>query len=119
MLPIAVRNAYMATRLRTVKCSCRGLLHVQRIEFPKDPRCRFTNVQKQLPTPFVVYADCKSIQKPVNEDVDVTLTFSRSISHCLAYKVVSSVDSDFSRPLATYRGEDVAKMFVRQLQLEA
>ena len=46
--------------------------HVQRTKFPQDPRCRFTNIQKQLSAPFVVYADFESILKPVNEGVDVT-----------------------------------------------
>ena len=46
--------------------------HLQRTKFPKDPMCRFTNIQKQLPAPFLVYADFESILKPVNEDVDVT-----------------------------------------------
>ena len=36
-----------------------------------------------------------------------------------AYKVVSSVDSDFSRPFVMYRGEDDADNFVRDLQKEA
>ena len=31
--------------------------HAQRTKFPKDPRCRFTKVQKQLPASLVVYAD--------------------------------------------------------------
>ena len=31
--------------------------HVQRTKFPLDPRCHFTNIQKQLSAPFVVYAD--------------------------------------------------------------
>ena len=35
--------------------------HVQRTKFPKDPMCRFTNIQKQLPAPFVVCADFESI----------------------------------------------------------
>ena len=34
---------------------------VQRTKFPNDPRCRFTNIQKQLPAPFVVYAGLESI----------------------------------------------------------
>ena len=46
--------------------------HVQRTKFPKDPRCRFTNIQKQLPATFAVYADFESILKPVNEDADIT-----------------------------------------------
>ena len=61
-------------------CSTQALLeahavdcnHAQRTKFPTDSRCRFTNVQKQLPTPSVVYADFESILKPVNGDVDVT-----------------------------------------------
>ena len=31
--------------------------HAQRTKFPKDPRCRFTNIKKQPLAPFVVYAD--------------------------------------------------------------
>ena len=44
----------------------------QRNKFPDDPRCQFTNIQKQLPAPFVVYADFESILKPVDRDVDTT-----------------------------------------------
>ena len=36
-----------------------------------------------------------------------------------AYKLVSSVVPDFSRPLVSYRGEDAGEMFVRNLQEEA
>ena len=46
------------------------------------------------------------------------LTFSKST--CIfACKVVSSVDPNFSRPLAMYRGENAAEKFVRDLQQEA
>ena len=37
----------------------------------------------------------------------------------IAYKLVSSVVPDFSRPLVSYRGEDTGEMFVRKLQEEA
>ena len=40
--------------------------HGQRTKFPDDPRCRFTNIQKHLPAPFVAYADFESIRKPVD-----------------------------------------------------
>ena len=46
--------------------------HAQRTKFLEDPRCRITNIQKQLPAPFVVYADFESILKPVDKDVDIT-----------------------------------------------
>ena len=44
--------------------------HAQRTKFPNDPRCQFTNIQKQLPAPFAVYGGFESILKPV--DVDTT-----------------------------------------------
>ena len=46
--------------------------HAQRTKFPKDPRCRFTNIQKQLTAPFVVYADFESILQRVDEAMDTT-----------------------------------------------
>ena len=47
-------HAYSTQELldaQTIDCC-----HAQSTKFPKDPRCRFTNFQKQLPAPFVVYA---------------------------------------------------------------
>ena len=104
--------------------------HVQRTKFSKDPRCRLTNIQKQLPPPFVVYADFESILKPLNEEVDVTQSvdtgtessthvFQEHIPGSFAYKIVNSVDPDFSRPLVMCRGEDAAEIFARKLQQEA
>ena len=47
--------------------------HVQRNKFPKDRRCRSTNIQKQLLAPFVVYADFESIlQRVGDEAMDTT-----------------------------------------------
>ena len=46
--------------------------HAQRTKFPDDPRYRFANIQKQLPAPFVVYADFESVLKPVDKYVDTT-----------------------------------------------
>ena len=52
--------------------------HGQRTKFPEDPRCRFTNIQKQLTAPFVVYADFESILQWVDdEEMDTTQGVSR------------------------------------------
>ena len=78
----------------------------------------------------MVYADFESILKPVNGDVDVTqgvavgtksstIVYQEHVPCSFAYKIVSSVDPDFSRPLVMYRGEDAAGKFVRDLQQEA
>ena len=85
----------------------------QRTKFFKEPRYRFTNIQKQLPAPFAVYTDFESILKPVNEDVDVTQgveTGMESASHVFQEHIACS----FVDP-----GEDAAEKFVRDLQLEA
>ena len=71
--------------------------------------------------------------KPVDKDVGATQTTKdvevggESSSHVsqehipcsFAYKVVSSVDPNFSLPLVVYRGENAAEKFVRDLQQEA
>ena len=51
-------NAYSSQELlgaRALDCC-----HAQRTKFPEDPCCRFTNIQKQLTAPFVVYVDFQS-----------------------------------------------------------
>ena len=76
---------------------------------------------------FVVYADFESMLKPVDKDLDTTevgresssRVFQEHIPCSFAYKVVSSVDPNFSRPLVMYRGENAAEKFVRDLQQEA
>ena len=77
-----------------------------------------------------MYADFESILKPANGDGNTTQgveiggesssrVCQEYIPCSFAYKVVSSVDPNFSRPLVLYRGEDAAETFVRDLQHEA
>ena len=109
-----VDDAYTPTRA----LSC---CHAQRTKFPKDPRCRFTNIQKQLQAPFVVYADFESILQRVDEDEAMDITkggdeptpgaglFQEHLPCSFAHKLVSSVVPDFSSPLVSYRGEDAGE----------
>ena len=82
-----------------------------------------------MPVPFVVDADFESILKPVDKDVDTTQGVEvdgESSSHIFqeqtpcsfAYKVVSSVNPNFSRPLVMYRGGNAAEKYVCDLQQE-
>ena len=63
---------------------------------------------------FVVYADFESSLKPYDKDVDTTQglevrgessshVFQEQTPYNFAYKVVSSIDPNFSRPLVMYR----------------
>ena len=45
--------------------------------------------------------------------------FQEHLPCSVAYKLVSSVVPNFSRPFVSYRGEDTGEMFVRKLQAEA
>ena len=105
--------------------------HAQRPKFPKDQRCRFTNTQKQLLAPTIVYADFESILHRVlddamdttqgvatggNEQTAVSGPFLEQLPCSFAYKVVSSLVPDFSMPLVSYKEEDAGEMFVHKLQ---
>ena len=48
-----------------------------------------------------------------------TTVYQEHVPRSFAYKVVSSVDPDFSRPFVMCRGEDASDKFVRDLQKEA
>ena len=120
-------RAYSSPELletHSLRCS-----HLQLSKFPKDSRCRFTNVQKQLPATFVVYADFESVLKPIG-DVDTTqgvtpdvdsevLPYQVHIACSFSYKIVSSIIPDFNKPIVWYKGEDAADEFIRELQREA
>ena len=95
--------------------------HAQNFKFPKDLRCRFTNIQKQLTAPFVLYADFESVLEPLN-DIDTTQGVEigkESSTTPYQEHVACSFEPDFSRPLVMYCGEDAAERFVRDLQKEA
>ena len=120
-------HAYSSSKLlekHSVDCC-----HVQRFEFPKDPRCKFTNIKKQLPTPFVVYADFESVLQllsNVDTTQGVTVSGETSITHyqehvacSYSYKIVSSVIPDFNKPIVWYRRPNAAEKLIYELQREA
>ena len=93
-------------------------------------RTKFTNIQKQISAPLVVYADFESILRPAAKDVNTTQgvevggdssyhVFQEHIPCSFTYKVLSSVDPNVSWPLVIYRGENAAEKFVCDFQQEA
>ena len=103
--------------------------HAQRTKFPKDPRCRFTNTHKQLPAPFVVYADFESVLKPVS-DIGTTQGVTSGIAESsvtpyqehivcsYSYKIVRSIIPNYNKPIVWDRGEDAAEKIISELQRE-
>ena len=45
--------------------------------------------------------------------------FQEHVPYSFAYKIISGVDRNFSRPVVMYRGEDAAVKFVRDMEQEA
>ena len=106
------------TSASKLKEHTRLCMYSQCTEFPRDTRCRFTNIHKQLTAPFVVYADFESVLKPLS-DCDTTqgveigttsiTAYQEHVACSFSYKIVSSILPDFNKPIVYYRGEDAAE----------
>ena len=100
---------------------------VQAIELPKVsldedgkkriPKVYFKNHHKQLPVPFVIYADFESITQKImtcvpSDKKSYTQTSQRHTACSFGYKVVCHYDKKYSKPVVIYRGPDaVSKIF--------
>ena len=104
---------------------CRGVntppCHAVLPEVDKDgipPTIKFKNIQHMMKAPYVVYADTKSIIRPVdspNRDSNTTQT-SEHIPCSFAYTVVRSDGRVMSEKL--YRGEDCMDVLFEKLEQE-
>ena len=101
----------------------------QAINMPKKGEniLRFNNFHKQLPVPFVIYADFEAITKKVqgckqseemeNEKNKRSYTEAyRTHEYCgSAYKVICCYDDKYSKPIQTYRGENAVYKFMEKM----
>ena len=88
---------------------------------------RFSNFHKQLPVPFVIYADFEAITKKVqgckqsaemeNEKNKRSYTEAyQTHEDCgSAYKVICCYDDKYSKPIQTYRGENAIYKFMEKM----
>ena len=84
---------------------------------------KFNNFHKQLPVPFVIYADSEAITKKVHgceqieemkKDKDrrsYTETYQTHEDCGYGYKVVCCYRERYSKPIQTYRGENAVYKF--------
>ena len=100
--------------------NCLTINGAQAINMPKQGEniLKFNNFHKQLPVPFVIYADFEAITKKVqgceqseemkNEKNKRSYTDAyQTHKDCgSAYKVVCCYDDKYSKPIQTYRGEN-------------
>ena len=92
---------------------------------------KFNNFRKQLPVPFVIYADFQAITKEVqgckqSEDMEkekekryqirsYTKACQTQEDCGCGHKVVCCYDDKYSKPIQTYRGENAVYEFMEKM----
>ena len=88
---------------------------------------KFNNFHKQLPVPFVIYADFEAITKKVqgckqSEEMEkekdkrsYTEAYQTHEDCGCGYKVVCCYDDKYSKPIQTYRGENAVYKFMEKM----
>ena len=93
----------------------------QSIKMPeKGLKVKFTNFHKQLPVPFVIYADFEALTEKVhgcqpNNDKSNTQAYQKHTDCGYGYKVVCRYDYKYSKPVQIYRGENAAYKFMEKM----
>ena len=101
----------------------------QAINMPKKGEniLRFNNFHKQLPVPFVIYADFEAITKKVqgckqSEEMEneknkrsYTKAYQTHEDCGSAYKVICCYDDKYSKPIQMHRGENAVYKFMEKM----
>ena len=109
--------------------NCLTINGAQAINMPKQGEniIKFNNFHKQLPVPFVIYADFEAITKKVqgceqseemNKDKDTRSYTNAYQTHedCgYGYKVVCCYDDKYSKYARIYRGENAVYKFLEKM----
>ena len=132
-----LRNFYTKESLEKHLGNCIAINGVQAIELPQPcidrngveriPSVYFKNHHKQLPRPFVIYADfeCNTEKidtpEPSDEKSDKKSyieKYQRHTAISFGYKVVCHYDKKYSGDLVIYRGEDPIGEFLKCMNRE-
>ena len=107
--------------LEAHKGDCLIINGTQRIEMPQPgSKVFFYQHQKQLPVPFVVYADFEAITEKIDscsppQHKSYTQSYQKHKPSGFGYKVVCHYDQKYSKPAVIYRGENVIEKFIQHL----
>ena len=104
------------------KVDCIEINGKQAIRMPEpESIIEFTNYRKQLPAPFVIYADFEAITEKVDEKApqkSCTEQYQKHTACGYGYKVVCCYDDKFSKPIKIYRGEMAIQKFMKDMLAE-
>lgn len=81
---------------------------------------KFNNFHKQMPAPFVIYADFEAITEKVkgsepNIDKPYTETYKKHKDFGQGYKVICCYDKKYTKPVQIYRGEKAVYKFMEKM----
>ena len=104
------------------KENCITINGKQAIKMPKKGKhIYFENFHKQLPVPFVIYADFEAITKKVqgcrpNNDKSSTESYQSHEDCGYGYKVVCCYNDEYTKPTQVYRGKNAVFKFMEMLE---
>ena len=104
------------------KKNCIQVNGTQAIKMPTkdDNILKFNNFHKQLPVPFVIYADFEAITEKIhgcqpNNDKSFTEAYQKHTDCGYGYKVVCCYDDKYTKPVQIYRGEKAVYKFMEAM----
>ena len=105
--------------LNNHKVDCVEINGEQAIKMPEPgSKIAFTNYRKQLPAPFVIYADFEAITEKVSQKKSKTEKYQKHTACGYGYKVVCCYDDKFSKPIKIYRGKMTIQKFMKDMLFE-
>ena len=106
------------------KSNCMVINGEQALRMPKEgSKVQFQNYYKQLPVPFVIYADFEAITEKVSgcqpdDAKSYTDKYQNHTGCSYGYKVVCCYDDTYSKPVKIYRGENSISYFMLDMLSE-
>ena len=104
------------------KVDCLQINGKQSIKMPEPgSEIAFKNYRRQLPAPFVIYADFEAITEKVDEKApqkSYTEQYQKHTACGYGYKVVCYYDDKFSKPIKIHRGEMAIHKFMKDMLAE-
>ena len=104
------------------KVDCLQINGKQSIKMPEPgSKIAFKNYRKQLPAPFVIYADFEAITEKVSEKApqkSCTEQYQKHTACGYGYKVVCCYDDKFSKPIKIHRGKMAIHKFMKDMLAE-
>ena len=103
------------------KNNCISINGKQAIHMPeKGDKVYFKNHHKQLPVPFIIYADFEALTEKIqgcqpNNEKSYTEAYQKHTDCGYGYKVVCCYDDKYSKPVQIHRGENAVHKFMENM----